>query len=195
MNKCANYYVIVGDGSVMLVIIDGKNVSHTVMFDEADYPILATRQWHIGNGYVRTMSRSEDGCKTEFMHRMIISTPADLTTDHIDGNKLNNRRSNLRIASHAENQRNKPIHKENSIGIKGVTLYTDGCGHLYIRSTIKDQSHKERSKHFRVDNLGLMVATRDAAIWVAAKRNEFHGEFANHGRFALLAASMGGDKS
>jgi hypothetical protein len=40
--------------------------------------------------------------------------------DHIDGNKSNNALSNLRQATHAENQQNKPIQKNNSSGFVGI---------------------------------------------------------------------------
>lgn len=44
--------------------------------------------------------------------------------DHIDQNKLNNRIANLRVASKCENQQNRPIHKNNKSGFKGVFWHT-----------------------------------------------------------------------
>ena len=40
------------------------------------------------------------------MHREILNTPVDMDTDHINGNGLDNRKSNLRICTHTENMLN-----------------------------------------------------------------------------------------
>jgi hypothetical protein len=55
------------------------------------------------------------------MHRVIMNPPAHLEVDHINGNKLDNRRANLRVVSHAVNERSKPKRSDNTSGFKGVT--------------------------------------------------------------------------
>ena len=57
------------------------------------------------------------------MHREIANTPDGYETDHIDGNKLNNTRANLRICTHAENHRNVGLRSTNTSGYKGVSFY------------------------------------------------------------------------
>lgn len=57
------------------------------------------------------------------MHRLILNvTDAIVFVDHIDGNGLNNQRSNLRACSNAENLMNRPANKNNTSGFKGVIL-------------------------------------------------------------------------
>lgn len=62
-----------------------------------------------------------------YMHRIIINTPPGMTTDHRDGNGLNNQRENLRTATSQENQRNRTGPQcNNRLGIKGVCWHKAG---------------------------------------------------------------------
>ena len=58
------------------------------------------------------------------MHRLILGLDASdpLRGDHIDGNTLNNTRSNLRPASPIENSRNQKRRFDNTSGFKGVSF-------------------------------------------------------------------------
>ena len=54
------------------------------------------------------------------LHRLLLNPQDDLVVDHINRNKLDNRRSNLRICTIAQNNYNKGLRKENTSGITGV---------------------------------------------------------------------------
>jgi hypothetical protein len=56
-----------------------------------------------------------------FLHRFIMNPPDDLVVDHINHNKLDNRRDNLRVCTQQENAQNRPIQCNNTSGITGVT--------------------------------------------------------------------------
>lgn len=70
------------------------------------------------NQYIGKINGKSKG-KTIRMHRLIIDTPADMQIDHINGDKLDNRRENLRLCSHQENLHNKKKTRGKSI-YKGV---------------------------------------------------------------------------
>lgn len=91
--------------------------------------------------------------------------------DHIDGNRLNNRIENLRIASAGENQRNQRLHRNNTSGHVGVSWYKP---YSKWRATIG--LGNGRSKH-----LGYFDRVEDAAAaWESAR--EGLGYHENHGK-------------
>lgn len=91
--------------------------------DNEDFEYLNQFRWsYLDRGkYTGYAIRSGRG-KTVYMHREIMGTKDGELTDHIDGDGLNNRRSNLRIASPAQNQANRRPRKIGSSGVVGVYL-------------------------------------------------------------------------
>jgi hypothetical protein len=74
--------------------------------DAADFTWLNTHKWHASPG-CDGYACSSIGGKHVFMHRLIMNPPAGLVVDHINGNKQDNRRDNLRVCTAAQNARNK----------------------------------------------------------------------------------------
>ena len=83
------------------------------MVDDEDFDAINQFTWRLAcAGYaVRGVSYKREcgswSMHTIAMHRAIMIPPNDLEVDHISGNRLDNRRSNLRVCSHAENTRNQ----------------------------------------------------------------------------------------
>ena len=87
--------------------------------DEADYPSLSTSKWwalltHSGNHYaIRSVTRQ--GVKRKvYMHRELTSCPDGLEIDHINGDTLDNRRTNLRVCTRNQNGKNQ--HRRKRVG-------------------------------------------------------------------------------
>lgn len=77
------------------------------------------------NGY-KTVSVFHNGCKKRLARYILDVTGSNIEIDHINGNTLDNRRSNLRIVTHTENMWNKDNYKNNTSDIKGVHLNKKG---------------------------------------------------------------------
>ncbi len=80
------------------------------MVDDADFEWLSQRKWCVDRcqgGLYAARRTSENGkARKERMHRAILKAPPGVIVDHINGNTLDNRRSNLRVCSHTENLQN-----------------------------------------------------------------------------------------
>jgi hypothetical protein len=80
-------------------------------------------KWKISSGYICRNYRLNGKSKSLKMHRYIIQAPDDKYVDHINGNKLDNRASNLRLCNRTENMRNIKVARGVS-QYKGVSLDT-----------------------------------------------------------------------
>jgi hypothetical protein len=57
----------------------------------------------------------------QYLHRLILDAKKGEYVDHINGDLLDNRKSNLRLCSNSQNIRNQNKHKDNTSGYKGVS--------------------------------------------------------------------------
>lgn len=93
------------------------------LVDREDFEFLNSWKWTYTLGYAKRVSYVPKYKYTTIsMHRQILNAPKGAEVDHINGNKLDNRRSNLRICTHSENQRNKIKRKDSLSKYKGVTF-------------------------------------------------------------------------
>jgi hypothetical protein len=92
------------------------------LVDDSDYDWLMTQgRWSLSNkGYAQHWYKLNGQRKALLMHRLILSAPPHLHVDHINGNRLNNCRENLRLASRSENNANRAMMPSNSSGYRGV---------------------------------------------------------------------------
>ena len=110
--------------------------------DNEDFELLSQYKWTLGvGGYSSAhIPKKDDSYKGRFainkrrykdkvylykkayMHWMVLPNNTGLT-DHINGNTLDNRKQNLRPATHQQNMANRKIQKNNTSGFKGVTPF------------------------------------------------------------------------
>lgn len=92
-----------------------------VLVDDEDYELLNKYKWFSDkHGYVARGVTQNGKPQRILMHRVILETPKGLVTDHINGNRLDNRRSNLRIATQTENTYNSKPNSDSIVPFKGV---------------------------------------------------------------------------
>lgn len=111
---------------IIPVKIPNRFASKACFVDDEDFSILKDRKWSLSNGYPRTgfTNRILNPKKRQIftrMHKCILWSPKGTDIDHMDGNKLNNQKVNLRICSRSENSWNRKKHKNNHSGFKGVS--------------------------------------------------------------------------
>jgi hypothetical protein len=148
----------------------------SILVDDEDFEELSKYKWYVNSGYAARKRRHPDGTpeKTyhEYMHRSILGLEFGIrrAVDHINGDKLDNRRENIRECAQAENCRNRGRTKENKSGFKGV--HWDATKRKW-QATIRLGG---KSKY-----LGRFDLPEDAHKAYCNAANQLHGEFANYG--------------
>jgi hypothetical protein len=96
--------------------------NHFTVVDDADYEWANRWKWQLNrNSYACRNARIDGKYKKVYLHRLINQTPTGLDTDHINRDKLDNRRANLRSSTRSQNNHNSPPSKANKSGVKGVS--------------------------------------------------------------------------
>lgn len=105
------------DGTWSIPLTRGK----VAVVDADDLPLVQGISWqavpHRRTYYAKGLVQGRDLT----MHQVLMPLRDGLITDHVDGNGLNNRRSNLRRVTHTENQINRRRQRNNTTGYKGVS--------------------------------------------------------------------------
>lgn len=134
--------------------------------DDDDYEWLARYKWHISiKGYA---SRTEPITKkTIRMHRAILGLKDDEQGDHINGDRLDNRRCNLRKCTQAQNAINSTSRRNSTSRFKGVSWNEDKR-----KWQVEIQISKTRFY------LGSYKSEIDAARAYNEAALKYHGDFA-----------------
>lgn len=165
--------------TVRIPLASRKYPNLFAVVDEEDLELVKGYRWRPSvhprksNTLMYALSRqpTSDGSERGvFMHRIILGLdPDDPAVDHIDGDGLNNSRSNLRLCTSSQNSANRRrLPGGASSRYRGVTLH---------RKTGKWQAAigVERQRIY----LGLFDSERDAALAYNDAAVRHFGEFAN----------------
>lgn len=139
----------------------------TALIDAEDAEWVGRHNWTWAIvGYAVRRINKAGKYKTLRMHRALLGIfDPNIEVDHINGNKLDNRKANLRVATRQENAKNQAAHSDSLSGISGVDA---------VRG-------KWRARIFtngREKSLGLFATKEEAQAVRMAAAVKYHGEFA-----------------
>lgn len=99
-----------------------KYPNQFAIVDNEDFGWLNQWKWRThSKGYAIRMAGGRKNAHNIYMHKLINNTPDGFETDHINQNKLDNRKDNLRSVTRTQNKLNTGLWKKNTSGYKGVT--------------------------------------------------------------------------
>lgn len=139
------------------------------LIDNEDYEKISQYKWFYHDYACRKQNK-----QLVMMHRFLIGIiPDNKEIDHINGDKLDNRRCNLRLATHSENQANKKIGINNISGFKGVSVTF-----RKYKGTIYKYYVAQISKDSKIRNLGTFKYINKAIEKYNKEAIKLFGEYA-----------------
>lgn len=106
----------------------------TARIDDSDYDVVSQFKWlFVGSGYAGRFVTRNGHKKLLYLHRFLLDAQGDQRVDHINGDRLDNRRENLRLVNLYQNQQNRKCPAHSTSGKKGVCWHrTQGKWHVRI---------------------------------------------------------------
>lgn len=95
------------------------------LIDDSDVEVVSGLKWHAhpshgsGGRALGHYACARRAGRTIYLHRLLLDAPKGKQVDHINGDKLDNRRANLRLATASENSANRSDYRPSS-GFRGV---------------------------------------------------------------------------
>ncbi len=153
----------------------GEVVAESIVDDE-DFDWISGYRWHLAQGYAQTNIRTQTlnvrpsrsgWYRPAKLHRMLMNAEPGAAFDHINGDRLDNRRANLRPVLPWQSCANRGTFKSNTSGQKGVSWHRTARKWL-VRISARGVRHV----------VGFYPSVEEArAAYLAAAEN-IHGEFA-----------------
>jgi len=131
------------------------NNKQIALVDDEDFIEHGKYSWQLNDvGYARrTFKEKGKKDRTVLLHRLIANAPKGKVVDHINGNKLDNRKENLRITTYSKNGLNRHTVNRNNKS-------SGFCGVRWNKSSSKWQAYIRIN--YKSINLGFFKNINDA---------------------------------
>ena len=144
-------------------------------FDLEDYNLIKDYTWYNSHGYIVTevWNPSERKSIRIMMHKIVLEKQLNKTLsnendiDHISRKRLDNRKNNLRLCSHADNVKNGSLRSDNTSGVTGV-----------IYNSSKHRWEARLQCNNKIIRLGRYKTKEEAIKARLQAEKEYFGEFA-----------------
>ncbi|NES03982.1 MAG: hypothetical protein F6K22_14750 [Okeania sp. SIO2F4] len=137
-----------------------------VIVDEQDYEELSKHKWYLIDGFAARTIKKDDKRTTIYMHRVIMDAPMGVSVYHINHNKLDNQRENLRLVKGSARMHRRPSVKHSS-KYRGVYWCKDKRKWIAEIKVYKKQIR-----------LGRFEVEKDAAIAYDEAARKYYGSLA-----------------
>lgn len=135
--KTAEKLPVIVPGSRALIL---QHPDLYALVDDDLYEEISQRTWHLAvmgpySCYVVTTVRAETKCgfTSLYLHRFVLNPTRGKIADHKDGNVLDNRMDNLRLATPTTSSRNQGMKRRSSMPYKGIQRSPSGKWNAKIR--------------------------------------------------------------
>lgn len=142
---------------------------YKAIVDDDIYEKLSTKKWRAQKNYSTVYAITGKGKDVKYMHRVLCEPEKGFVVDHINGNGLDNRRTNLRVVPLSVNRLSAKVSKNNTTGFKGV-VFEKRTGKWVSRVTRRIDG-KRKSFH-----LGTFNSPHDAHDAYVAFIKENYGD-------------------